>query len=168
MTIPATKAILILRLAFLASVASLAAAYIAQLGFGLHPCHLCLLQRIPFAVVMILSLTGLLTQRWQQGLIVIIGVVFLINSGIAGYHTATEQHWIAGPSGCTQEEAPANQSADDFLKHIQSAPIVACDQPQWEFHGITMAGINMIWCLVLAISTFVALRQPAKKVSLHA
>lgn len=157
------RSVTIMWLALAASVVSLAAAYIAQFGFDLKPCHLCLAQRVPFAVVIILVFFGLWKPRYHTGLIVIISAVFLINAGIASYHTAVEKHWIEGPTGCTNGDAPANQSMDDFLKRIQSAPIVACDTPQWEWHGITMAGLNAVWCLFLSLATFAALQQSRKQ-----
>jgi disulfide bond formation protein DsbB len=148
-----------LRLCLAASVVSLAAALASQYGFGLKPCHLCIAQRVPFAVVIALALLGLWKVSYQKRIVLVIAAAFLINSVIASYHTAVEQHWVPGPTSCTTGEAPANQSMDDFLKRIQAAPIVACDQPQWDFHGITMAAMNAAWCLFLAAATFAATRQ---------
>src|SRR5262249_49145895 len=133
-----TRLAYILRLALPASVLSLAAAYTAELGFGLKPCHLCLAQRVPFALVIVLSLLGLRRPHWRGWLVLAIGLAFLLNSGIAAYHVAVERHLVGGPSGCTNGEAPAHESVEDFLKRIEHAPIVACDQPQWEWHGVTM------------------------------
>ncbi len=154
---------IILRFTLAVSLTSLAIAYAAQYAIGLEPCHLCLIQRVPFALVIALSLLGLWKPRYQAGLISLIAVVFLTNSLIATYHVAVEKHLVAGPSTCTTGEAAPNQSVDDFLKRIQNAPVVACDQPQWEFHGITMAGLNMVWSLFLAGFTFSALQQFLKR-----
>jgi disulfide bond formation protein DsbB len=155
--------IAILYLTLLAGAASLAAAYIAQYGFGLAPCHLCLAQRVPFALAILLSLSGLIRPRWRRTMIVLIALAFLIGSGIAAYHAAVEKHWIAGPAACTAGEAPPSQSMDDFLKRIQSAPIVSCDQPAWDFHGITMAQMNVLWSLFLSLGTFAALQYLRKE-----
>lgn len=148
-----------LRLALLASIVSLGAAFASQFLGGLTPCHLCVAQRVPYVVVIVLALLGLLRKRGLKGLTLLVVLAFLTGSGIAAYHAGVEKHWIAGPSSCTSGEAPAGQSMDDFLKRIQSAPIVACDQPQWEFHGLTMASMNMAWSFLLAAASFVALHQ---------
>ncbi len=161
----------ILRAALIASIASLAAAFTAQYGFGLMPCHLCYAQRVPFALVILLSVMGLLKRGWHSWrlrLIAGIGVLFLINSGIAAYHSAVEKHVVSGPSGCTQAPAPEHMTDEEFLKRIQEAPIASCDQPAWDFHGITMAQMNAVWCLLLAIATFVALRHCRRKEKAHA
>jgi disulfide bond formation protein DsbB len=157
-----------LRLTLIASIASLAAALTSQYVGGLKPCELCIAQRVPFVVVIVLALLGLWKHIHGKKLLAVIGLAFLINSGIASYHTGVEKHWIQGPTACTSGEAPANQSMDDFLKKIQAAAIVSCDQPQWEFHGITMAAMNAVWCLMLAGATFAALRQKRPQGGQHA
>ena len=66
--------------------AALLGAFVAQYGFGLRPCILCLVQRVPFALALALGLTGLsprLTPEWRRNLIALAGLVFLTNSGIA-------------------------------------------------------------------------------------
>jgi disulfide bond formation protein DsbB len=158
----------IIKAALAASILSLGVAYTAQFGFGLKPCHLCLYQRVPFAGVIALALLGLWKPRLRTWLILIIGTAFLINSGIAAYHFGVEKEWVPGPTSCTSGEAPPNQSDDDFLKRIQSAPLVSCDHPQWEYHGVTMAGLNAAWCLFLAIATFAALQHSRRKQAAHA
>ena len=148
--------------ALFASIASLAIAYTSEYKFGLKPCELCLLQRVPYAVVIVLSLLGLAKKRWAYGLCVVIGLCFLVDSSIATYHSAVEKHWIAGPEACTDGASNAPMSVEQILAKIKGAPIVACDQPQWEFHGITMAALNAAWALMLAIITFVALHKNRK------
>jgi disulfide bond formation protein DsbB len=158
----------VLILALLASIGSLLAAFIAQYGLGLKPCELCLLQRIPYALVIVMALLGLWKQHYGQWLGLLIGTVFLIGSGIAGYHVAVEKQWVKGPVSCTDTGTHAVQSLDEFLKKMQQAPIVACDQPQWDFHGLTMAGMNAIWSFVLAAAVFIAMQQLRRKEEPHA
>ena len=153
----------LLYLTLAASLASLALALISQYGFGLTPCHLCIAQRVPYALVIVLVLVGLAKPRYQVWICLMIAAAFLVDSGIAAYHTAVEQHWVEGPSSCTTGEAALVQSVDDFLKKIQSAPVVACDQPQWEFHGITMAFMNAVWAFLLALATFIALKRSRRR-----
>ncbi len=157
-----------LYLALFASIASLVAVLIAQYGFGLIPCELCQLQRIPYVVVIFLALLGLYRPRHRLWIIGLIGLTFLAGSGIAAYHTGVEKQWIAGPIGCTDSGNKAGQSMDDFLKKIEHAPIVACNQSQWDFHGLTMAGMNAFWSLFLACNMFVALQQLCKRKHSHA
>jgi len=149
----------VLTFTLLASLASLVLALVAEHGFGLKPCELCMMQRVPYVVVILLALLGLGLPGIRFWATLLIGVAFLVDSGIAGYHAAVEEHWIAGPSACTDTETKAVQSLDEFLNKIHHAPVVACDQPQWEWNGITMANLNALWALALAIAVLASLSR---------
>jgi disulfide bond formation protein DsbB len=145
--------------ALLTSILSLVAALTAQYAFGLKPCELCQLQRIPYGLVIIVSFIGLMRKKSSKSTIYLIIFIFASGGALASYHASVEKHWIAGPSGCTVTPTVGEQSLDDFLQKIQKAPIVACDQPAWDFHGITMAIMNAFWSLLLALCIYVAMQQ---------
>lgn len=138
---------------------SLAVAYVAQYGFGLTPCELCMMQRVPYAVVIVLSVFALAVPPCRKWMVYIIIFAFLSGGGIATYHAAVEKHIVIGPTACTSSVSEPGQSVDDLLKKIQEAPNVACDQPQWEFHGITMAELNALWSFMLTGVTLVMKRK---------
>lgn len=136
------------------SAISLSAAFIAQYGYGLAPCILCIYQRWPFAVVIALSLAGLgLRKKPRTSRIVtaLISLTFLANAGIAFYHTGVERKWW--PSfleGCAIPKIEGNIT--DVLAQIQAAPVVRCDEIPWTdpILGLSMANYNVMLCLVLA------------------
>lgn len=161
-----TPAVLIV--ALLASIVSLAFAFISEYGFGLKPCELCIFQRIPFALAILLALLGLWRKRWGWGIGLIIGLLFLVNAGIAGYHAGVEQHWFPGPDACTDAPPDKPLTLEEIRAKLMGAPIVACDQPQWDFHGITMAAMNAVWSLLLALAAFVALHKTRRREKSHA
>ena len=149
-----------------ASMFSLVAALISQYGFGLVPCELCIAQRIPYGIVIVVALGGMMSIKYQAAhytksrvLTYLIILAFLTGSGIATYHSLVEKHLVKGPDACTSSGSNENLSIEDMLKKIQSAPLVACDQPQWQWHGITMAMLNAVWSFMLACVTFAWLRR---------
>lgn len=141
--------ITIQRLAFLVlagSVAALGGALVAQFGFGLHPCELCLAQRVPFVVAGLLAaLTLAVTAvhpRLGRALVVVAGLLLLVNAGIAFFHVGVEQKWWH--SQCAASETPKLTVAD--LSALMTKPAEArCDEPAWQWHGITMAGMNIVY-----------------------
>ena len=142
----------------LASVAALASAYTAQYGFGLRPCVLCLTQRVPFAVAGGLALLALLRPvSWQRILMALAGLAFLVNSGIAVYHVGVEQKWWM--SSCASSAGPKPALGD--LKSLMSQPAdePRCDEPAWQWHGITMAGLNIVFSGGLALVVAAALTR---------
>jgi disulfide bond formation protein DsbB len=149
--------------ALLASAYSLAFAFVSEYGFGLKPCELCIFQRIPYALVIPLALLGLWKKKWAVGLCVVIALLFLIDSGIGTYHAGVEQHWFPGPEACTDAPSAAPLTLEQIMEKIKNAPLVACDQPQWDVYGITMAAMNAVWALMLAVCMFIALHIIRKK-----
>jgi len=135
----------------LASVISLAAAFVAEYGFGLKPCELCLLQRVPYAVVIVLASVAIIRTKFEKITIIAIICTFFIGGGIATYHAGVEQGIFPGPSACASTVGGNNQSIEELLKRIENAPIVACDIAAWSFHGITMAAMNAVWSFLLAL-----------------
>lgn len=141
------------------SAAALTAALIGQYGFNLHPCHLCILQRIPYGIVIGLGLIGMMLSvkfNAKIGAIVIAlcGAVFLVNSGIAFYHVGVEQKWWAS-SACSVPDF-ATLSFEQIQQRIYDAPSVSCDAVPWQLFGISMAGYNVILCFGLGIYALIA------------
>lgn len=136
------------------SAAAIVAALIGQYGFNLHPCHLCILQRIPYFVVIGMSLIGVVLTR-QYGVkigaivIALCAVAFFINSGIAVYHVGVEQKWWAS-AACSVPDM-ASLSFEELQERIYNAPSVSCDAIAWKLFGISMAGYNVILCAMLGI-----------------
>lgn len=132
------------------SVSALAMAFVAQFGFGLKPCVLCLAQRVPFALAGILAalaLLGSVGERLRRGLMLVAGVAFLVNAGIASYHVGVEKKWWA--SSCVPTETASVMVSD--LAAMMAKPVEArCDEPAWQWHGITMATLNIPFSAGLA------------------
>jgi disulfide bond formation protein DsbB len=138
---------------------SLTVAYVAQFGFGLEPCVLCLYQRIPYAVVAIL---GFSAMRWphllRPALALALGV-FFIGAGIAFYHVGVEQHWWASATGCSGNSLSATVTTADLLKSLEAPPPKPCDAVDWTMLGISMAGWNSVFSLLCAGACAYALRR---------
>ncbi|MCR6631544.1 MAG: disulfide bond formation protein B [Magnetospirillum sp.] len=137
---------------------ALAFALVAQYGFGLKPCVLCITQRVPFALaggLAALSLLGAF-RRFRRALMALAGLAFLVNSGIAVYHVGVEQKWWQ--SSCSPTEG-GPVSVND-LAAMMSKPVEArCDEPAWAWHGITMAAMNIVFSGGLAVVTLVLARR---------
>lgn len=143
-----------------ASLGALAAAFTAQYGFGLRPCILCLAQRVPFALAAIIglvALSGAVDSRIRRAMVIAAGLLFLFNGGLATYHVGVEHHWWASP-GCSGEAGSA-VSVTGLAARMNKPAQVACDQPPWDFHGLTMAGLNIIYSFGLATVTLALARR---------
>ncbi len=134
------------------SALSLAVAYIAEYGFDLKPCILCLYQRIPYAVVLVLAfLTLCVAKKWQlwRPLLLVAALVFAIGAGIAMFHVGVEQHWWEGTEKCAGGGDAG--SIEELRAQIMDAPIVRCDEPNFWFLGFTMAAWNILYSMLLVV-----------------
>jgi len=150
---------------FALSAATLAGAWFFQLVLKLPPCPLCLEQRIPYHVVIPLSLLLAIAAlvRAPQKLIavgfVVIIVATLCGAALAVYHAGVEWHFWPGPADCT---GPLNdlKSGGSLLNQLQTVHVVRCDEAAWRFLGISLAGYNVLISLVLAAVAAYGWRAP--------
>lgn len=143
-----------------ASAGALFAALYSQLALGLQPCELCLYQRIPFFAAIILAALGLGLRskpNMAKFFLALCALAFLINSGIAAYHSGIERHWWTRIKGC---EVPDFSKDPSLIEKILTMPAAQCDVIAWAdpFFGLTMANYNVLFCLGLALGCVYALR----------
>jgi disulfide bond formation protein DsbB len=134
-----------------ASFTALAAAYVAQYGFDLHPCVLCLYQRWPYGIAIVIAVLTLLAKgRGRSTALWLCGISLAAGAGIAGFHVGVEQGWWEGTASCTGSVGTAS-TIDDLRKQLMAAPVVRCDEPAFTLFGISMAGYNFLYAFALAV-----------------
>jgi len=92
----------------------------------------------------------------------LVALIFAASIVLSAYHVGVEQHWIAGPTACTGGLGQAN-SPEELMKLLQAKEAVQCDVVQWSFHGISLAGLNLIASLALFAFAFTAARQGRRR-----
>lgn len=143
-----------LRLLACASALTLLAALIAQFVFHLPPCHLCLLQRWPYIVIIFVGIWGgwftrkLRVLSWLQGTVIL---ALLVGFGIAAYHTGVHWGWFPGPSSCSSSGG-VEDSLEAMRAAIMAAPIIACDQPIGDIFNVSLAAWSALIYAFLTIS----------------
>jgi disulfide bond formation protein DsbB len=147
----------------IASAIVLSMAYISQYGFGLKPCILCLYQRGPYALNIVLGFLACLASfrypRLTVLLIYIAALSFLTGAAIAGFHVGVEQGWWKGLPSCGGDIVPQNVSLEDLRRSLENQKIVRCDKPAFVLFGISMAGYNFAVSLALAFGVVCLLRK---------
>jgi len=148
----------------LASVAALATVFVFQFGFGILPCILCLWQRLPHAIAILVAGVGVGVARSAErmrdpyraapwGMFAALAVLLLVdhlaNVGLAAFHIGVEQHWWAGTEACTGASG-AGLSADQLAAQLLGTPPARCDEIAWSLFGISLAGFNFLLSLTLA------------------
>jgi len=133
-------------IAALGSLVLLGGALAFQYFGGLHPCKMCIWQRWPHGLAIAFGALFLLTE-WRPSLI-LGGVSAFATAGIGLFHAGVEQAWWDGPTTCSAGDI-SGLSSEELLNQILAAPVVRCDEIAWAFGGISMAGWNALFSLVL-------------------
>lgn len=135
----------------LASTAVLGAALVAQYWGGLLPCELCLKERWPWAIAIVVAFVAAMaaSRPAMPWVMLLLAVVFAAGSALAFYHVGVEQHWFAGPSACTAAAGTPATLAELKAQLLHQQP-VRCDEPAWSLWGVSMAGWNLAASLVMA------------------
>jgi disulfide bond formation protein DsbB len=147
-------------LVLLASIVVVGMALLSQYVGGLQPCELCLYERWPYYAVIPLMLLALVSgqRRFIRTMQILSVLIFAGSVALACYHVGVEQHWIKGPTACTGAIGNA-ASPEALLQALQERQVVQCDVVQWSFHGLSLAGLNLIVSIALAVFSLWALRQ---------
>ena len=146
-------------LALIATAGS-AALLLGALGFqyigDLAPCKMCIWQRWPHGIAVVIGAAFLITAL--RPLLVLGALSALTTSLIGFFHAGVEQGWWEGPTTCTSGPI-GGLSTDDLLASIMDAPLVRCDDIAWSLGGISMAGWNGIISLGLVVVWAIAWRR---------
>ena len=145
--------------------ATLIGAWIFQYGFNIVPCELCLEQRyayyvvIPAGALLAIAASRGLDRRWVAFGLVVLGLVTLANAGLATYHSGVEWGWWKGPTACTGPMVDFGK-AGNLLEQLNKVKVVRCDEVQWRFLGLSLAGYNVLISLLMsAIALWGAMRK---------
>jgi len=141
---------------FVIALATLLGAWYFQFVLGYPPCPLCLQQRIPYYIVIPLSLVLAIAARMQAprwlvaaGFLAILAAT-LCGAALGTYHAGVEWGFWPGPADCSGPLADLN-SGGSMLDQLQSPlHVVRCDQAAWRFLGISLAGYNVLISLAMA------------------
>ena len=132
--------------------------YLEYIGFT--PCQLCIYQRWPWYLIIFLSLISIFyNKKVYPYNKFIIFMIFVGSAAYAGWHAGIEWAFWEGPTTC---ETGTNkiESHDNLLENIQSIQsFVSCSEAGFRFLGISLAGYNFISSLIMAIYTFLFLRN---------
>ena len=135
---------------------TLAGAWFFQLVLDIRPCPLCLEQR--YAYYLVVPLGALIALGAARGVpraalvagFAVIALATLWNAGLGAYHSGVEWGFWQGPAECSGPVGNLG-SAGDLLQRLDSAKVIRCDEVQWRFLGLSLAGYNLLISLLMAV-----------------
>jgi disulfide bond formation protein DsbB len=140
----------------LIAVATIAGAWFFQLVLEILPCPLCLEQRYAYYLAIPLgALTALAARSGAPRPLLLAGLAVLAlatlaNAGLGTYHAGVEWGFWKGPTDCSGPVVNLG-SASDLLSRLDTVKVIRCDEVQWRFLGLSLAGYNVLISLVMAV-----------------
>ena len=135
-------------IALVLPLALLAGAFGSQYFGGLYPCEMCWWQRYAHFAALVFAVPAFLFPARSgpsRTLVLLAALAIAVSGGIAIYHAGVEAKIFEGFTQCTA--LSKSGSTADLLREITHAPLVRCDEVQFRFLGITLAGWNAILSL---------------------
>ena len=134
-------------LALVVPAALLAGALGSQYLGGLYPCEMCHWQRWPHYAALAVAIAAFAAGRQAvaRPLVLLAAALIMVSGAIGVFHAGVEYHWWEGLTRCSATSAAG--SSGDMLREIMATPMIRCDQAQWTFAGISLAGFNAILSL---------------------
>ena len=125
-------------------------ALIIQYWLGHEPCKLCLYERVPYFLSILLLIKILLFKKNEKITLLILSLVFVGSSALAFYHFGIEQGFFSQSLLCKAEDLSKILSKEQLLEQLKQNS-VSCKDVSFRILGLSLATINTIFSLFLSV-----------------
>jgi len=139
-------------LILLFSIFALLAAYFIQYILGHKPCNLCLIERIPYVLTIIIITLILIFKKFEKTYLFLLTLIFIIATLISFYHFGIEQGFIKESLVCDLKTQTKILTKEDILKELKTNTI-SCKDVTFRIIGLSLASINIVISLILSVIT---------------
>ena len=135
---------------FLISFIALISAYFIEYILGHQPCNLCVYERIPYFLAILIVLINYKYNKLEKYLILLLTIIFLIATVLSLYHLGIEQGFIQESLLCDLEKGANIVDKDEIIKQLQQKSI-SCKDVTFKIFGLSLTNYNIIISLLLTI-----------------
>ena len=139
-----------LKIIFLISLVSLTSAFFIEYILGHQPCNLCLIERIPYSLAIILIILNYIFKKNEEFIILLLVLIFSFSSIISFYHFGIEEGFFNESAVCSLKSSSDIISKEEILKQLQTKS-VNCKDVTFRIFGFSLTSINMVISLILFI-----------------
>jgi disulfide bond formation protein DsbB len=143
---------IIFNLILLFSISALISAFFIQYVLKHQPCNLCLIERIPYFLSILVILICLFTKKFEKISLIILSLIFFSATLISFYHFAIEQGFIEESLVCELNNKNDNLSKEALLNQLKEMP-VSCKDVTFKIFGLSLATLNIFITLILGVIT---------------
>ena len=126
-------------------------AYFVEYGLKHIPCNLCLIERIPFMITIILIFFVFIYSKYEKIILISIGLIFIFGALVSFYHFGIEQGFFSESLVCELDSIGAGTtSAEELLKELGTKS-VSCKDVTFKIFGVSLATLNTIISLAISV-----------------
>ena len=128
----------------------LVSAFIIEYRLGHEPCKLCLYERIPYFLSMLLIIKMLFIKKYERVTLLILFLVFISSTALAFYHFGIEQGFFSESLVCATGDLSKTLSKAELLQLLKQNSI-SCKDVSFRILGLSLAAINTVFSLILSV-----------------
>ena len=140
-----------LKIVLIISFISLIFAYFVEYILGHQPCNLCIIERIPYGISIILIATIFIVNKNQKFLTLLLILTFVFSFIISIYHYGIEQGFFEESTVCNARNLTENLTKEDLLKEL-SKKTISCKDVTFRFFGFSLTSINVVLSFLIIIT----------------
>ena len=144
------KAEFYLKIIFLFSFIALISAFFIEYVLGHQPCSLCLIERIPYGLSIMIIMAFFLIKKNQKFLVLLLILTFTFSFAISFYHFGIEQGFFQESSVCGVKSLTEIITKEDLLKQL-SEKTISCKDVTFRIFGLSLTSVNIILSLIIII-----------------
>ena len=151
-----------LSLILIFSIFSILFAFYVEYVLEHKPCNLCLLQRLPYILSIILIILVTIFKNLERLLFLFLSLIFLLGSLLALYHVGIERSLISESYICGNGIDTSSTDKTEILNQLENK-IISCKDVTFTIFGLSLATINTFISAVIATITLKIFLKYEKK-----
>ena len=141
---------LLIKLILLISIIALISAFFIEYILGHQPCNLCILERIPYFLAIIVILLNYKFIEFEKFFILFLTIIFSFSTILSLYHLGIEQGLIQESLVCDLKSGSNLLSKEEILKQLQEKS-VSCKDVTFKIFGLSLTSYNILISLLITI-----------------
>ena len=142
---------LLLNLILFVSFVALISAFFIEYVLGHQPCNLCILERIPYVVAIVIILLNYKFSQFEKLFLVLLIIVFLTATILSVYHFGIEEGFIEESLVCDLKNGSGVTSKEAILKQLQEQK-VSCKDVTFKIFGLSLTTYNIVISILITIN----------------
>ena len=142
---------LFLNLILFVSFVALLSAFFIEYVLGHQPCNLCILERIPYVIAIVIILLNYKFSQFEKIFLVLLIIVFLTATILSVYHFGIEQGFIEESLVCDLKNGSEATSKEEILKQLQEQK-VSCKDVTFKIFGLSLTTYNIVISILITIN----------------